>query len=58
MEILERQLEIQVWGLTDVWAGDLESISVKMFFKSRAIDAMIKGEMGQDKERTGPKNFR
>lgn len=26
MEILERHLEIQAWGLRDVWAGDLEFI--------------------------------
>lgn len=34
-------LEIQVWGLRDIWAGDLEFISMKMFFKFRAIDDMI-----------------
>lgn len=31
---------MQVWGLRDVWAGDLEFTSIKMFFKPRTIDDM------------------
>ena len=37
MDICKKQLDIKVWWLRDVYGGDLEFISMKMLFKSRAI---------------------
>lgn len=31
---------MQVWELRNVWSGDLEFISMKMLFKSKAIGDM------------------
>lgn len=53
LEILKRQLDMQVWGLSDVWTRGLEFISLKMLFTSRAIDGMTLGEMREEKERRG-----